>query len=98
MKSKKKKSPKSDLLGRLRVHFKGDPGRNPVVEQQLDFHERPNLHLAIEDLLAEPNRSSTLHGVVVPEEYRTVSLSKLSAERSSREFLEGPVEYMDVEV
>jgi hypothetical protein len=34
----------------------------------------------------------------VPEEYRTVSLSKLSRPATSREFLEGPVEYRDVEL
>jgi hypothetical protein len=86
------------LLGRLRRHFKGDPGRNPVVEQRFDFHERPNLFLAIEEVLRGPDRKPELIGVVVPEEYRSVSLSKLSAERASREFLEGPVEYVDVEV
>jgi hypothetical protein len=92
------KTRKAGLLGRLQKHFKADPARNPVVEQHFDFHERPNLYLAIEELLKEPRRLPELIGVVVPEEYRSVSLSKLSAERASREFLEGPVEYVDVEV
>src|SRR5258707_7217804 len=92
------KKKKSDLLGQLRRHFKSDPARNPVVEETFDFHERPNLHLAIEELLKEPDRPPVLIGIVVPEEYRSVTLSKLSAERASKEFLEGPVEFVDVEV
>jgi len=92
------KKEKAGFLGRLRRHFKKDPSHNPVLEHQFEFHERPNLHLAIEDLLKEKGRQPALIGVVVPEEYRSVTLSKLSADRASREFLEGPVEYVDVEV
>jgi hypothetical protein len=93
-----KKTPKSELLARLRRHFKGDPSRNPVVEQAFEIHERPNLHLAVEEFLSGPGRESQLIGVVVPEEYRSVTLSKLSADRASWEFHEGPVEYVDVEL
>jgi len=70
MRKTKKKNPEADLRGRLRVHFKGDPSRNPGGEQRVDFYETPNLRLAIEEPLGEPDRSSTLYGVVVPEEHQ----------------------------
>jgi cell division protease FtsH len=94
-----RKAPKkAGLLTRLKKHFGSDPTKNQVVQQHLDFHERPNLHLAIEELLGEKGRQPQLIGVVVPEEYHSVTLSKLSTEAASKWFLEGPVEYVDVEV
>lgn len=94
----RKKSAGAGLEQRLRRHFKSDPSRNPVVEQRLDFHERPNLHLAVEEMLLEPGRNAELIGVVVPEEYHSVTLAKLSTAAMSRNFVEGPVEYIDIEV
>jgi cell division protease FtsH len=67
-----------------------------VLEQHFDFYERPNLHLAVEDLLGEPDRRAEVVGVVVAEEYHGVSLARLSGESSSAHFEEGPVEYADV--
>jgi hypothetical protein len=48
------------------------------VEQHFDFYERPNLHLAVEELLEKPQSKAELIGVVVPEEYHSITLSKLS--------------------
>jgi cell division protease FtsH len=84
------------LLHRLRCHFDCDPARLPVIEQNLAFYERPNLHLALADLLAEPNRRADLLGVIGLEEHRAASLARLSREASARHFDEGPVEYVDV--
>ncbi len=68
----------------------------PVVEQRFDPNDRPNLYLAIQELLDEPGRKGELVGVVKAEDYRSVSLAKLSRAAMAEEFDEGPVEYADV--
>ena len=94
--SRKSKRPTPALLRRLVKHFDADPGKLPVLEQDFAVYERPNLHLAIEDLLADAARAARLVGVVVDEEYHAVTLAKMSNARNSRHFDEGPVEYVDV--
>jgi cell division protease FtsH len=84
------------LLKRLQQHFQRNPAELPVIEQKFEPYERPNLHLAIEELLQEPGRDPELLGIVVAEEYHSLTLSKLSRKSSARSFDEGPVEYVDV--
>lgn len=84
------------LLRRMREHFDGDPAELPVIEQAFALYERPNLHLALAELLNEPGRKAQLIGVVVAEEYHTLSLSKLSRKATAKSFHDGPVEYVDV--
>jgi len=84
------------LLQKLRTHFGCDPARLPVVEQTFATYERPNLHLALEELLRSENRQAELVGIVVLEEYSGGSLARLSRAASARHFDEGPVEYVDV--
>jgi len=67
-----------------------------VLEQRFDLHDRPNLHLALEEMLAQPDTQGELVGVVILEEYRGVTLAQLSREGSASHFDEGPVEYTDV--
>lgn len=86
----------SALLVRLRSHFGGDPSTLPVVEQQFASYERANLQLALAEMLAEPQRSSKLMGVIALEDYRTASLARMSRAGSARNLDEGPVEYADV--
>ena len=78
-KSRTKNEP--SLLRRLRKHFGCDPAALPVVEQQFAFYERPNLHLALEELLGEANRRSQLLGVVGLAEYHAATLARLSPRR-----------------
>src|SRR5262245_60676090 len=52
------------FLARLRAHFRSDPALLPVVEQDFAIYERPNLHLTVEEALAEPGRQSDLIGVL----------------------------------
>jgi hypothetical protein len=86
----------SSLLRKLRDHFDGEPATLPVLEQRFGIHDRPNLHLALEEMLGQPGVESETVGVVVLEHYREPSLSQLSREVSARNFDEGPVEYIDV--
>src|ERR1700687_2057443 len=88
--------PESSLLRRLRAHFDAEPAGLPVIQQDFAIYERPNLHLAIQELVDKPDSRPELVGIVVTDEYRGVSLSRLSREASARKFDEGPVEYVDV--
>src|SRR5262245_54871539 len=86
------------LLRRLRDHFDVEPATLPVLEQGFDGHQRPNLHLALEELLHQPHTRAETVGVVVMEEYSRPKLAQLSRAGSAQHFDEGPVEYVDVEL
>src|SRR5262245_22869975 len=95
-KTHKERRSAPSLLRCLRKHFDADPAALPVVEQQFALHERPNLHLAVEELLGDPGRRAKLVGVLARDEYRSPSLGRLSREASAKQFEPGPVEYADV--
>src|SRR5262249_44522809 len=84
------------LFAGLRDHFGTDPAKLPVVEQSFQHYHRPNLHLAVEEMLAEPGRTPSFIGIVVSQQSDNVTLAKLSRPRSAAAFDEGPVEYADV--
>jgi cell division protease FtsH len=86
------------LLEGLRAHFGQEPSRLPVLEQQFAGYERPNLHLALQEMLAEPKRSGELLGIVTVEEHGEMNLARLTREQSARRFDIGPVEYIDVDM
>ena len=50
----KRRKTRSVLLSRLRRRLGVDPAQLPVLEQTFDFYERPNLHLALEELMRAP--------------------------------------------
>jgi hypothetical protein len=51
---KRKQTPRrTGLVWRLRGHLKADPGKLAVVEQVLESYERPNLHLALAELMGK---------------------------------------------
>jgi len=83
------------LFARLHGHFDRDPAELPVLEQNYAFYERANLHLAVEDLSKDADAPPVLTGIVVTEDYHSVSLSKLSRPVSAANYDEGPVEYVD---
>ena len=84
------------LLRRLRKHFDAEPADLPVVEQHFDLYDRPNLHLAIEEMRADPKRPAELLGVLGRDEYHSPSLGRLSRDASDKQFEQGPVQYVDV--
>lgn len=84
------------LMAALHAHFGQDPAQLPVLEQSFATYERPNLHLALHDMLAEPQRRSELIGIVTVEEHGELTLARLTHERSAQRFDLGPVEYTDV--
>jgi hypothetical protein len=80
----------------LRKHLGADPAELPVLEQQFAMHQRPNLHVAVEEILGGAGCRSELVGVLALDEYHGPSLARLSHEASARRYEEGPVEYVDV--
>src|SRR5262245_61861495 len=97
-KSGKKKSQRSALFTRLRKHFGTDPAKLPVVEQNFPAYDRANLHLTVEELLADSEPRPELVGVVLPHQYSGVSLAKLTRPSTAKGYEEGPVEYVDVQL
>ncbi|MBL9163491.1 MAG: 26S protease regulatory subunit [Planctomycetaceae bacterium] len=89
------KAKKPLLFARLHNHFNVDPAQLPVLEQSYAFFERANLHLAIDELSRSADSPPTLIGIVVTEDYGSVTLSKLSRPATAEKYDEGPVEYVD---
>jgi cell division protease FtsH len=91
-------APPPVLLARLQRHFGRDPAELPVVALEVQMHERPNLHLALQDLLAEPDRAPGVVGVVSLDHYRSPSLAHLARASTAAHFDIGPVEHVDVPI
>lgn len=91
----KRSKKRAALLARLRKHLGMDPAKLTVLEQEFAVYERPNLHLAIEELLQELPPEVDLVGVVPHHDYQTARLARLCREATAREYDEGPVEYSD---
>jgi hypothetical protein len=84
------------LLTRLRDHFGCEPAHLPVIEQTFALYERPNLHLAIEEVMGEAGRRAELIGILVLEQYQEARLALFTRPASAQHFEEGPVKYVDV--
>ncbi len=84
------------LLRRLRRHFGEDPAELPIFEQEFAVYERPNVHLALEEMFAEPQRKAEQIGILVLEQYREARLAELTRSASAKRFEMGPVKYVDV--
>src|SRR5215470_14982618 len=54
------------FLAKLLEHFKTDPARLPVIAQDIEGYDRPNLALALEAYLRRPGRSAELIGITDP--------------------------------
>lgn len=84
------------LLQRLVDHFGAEPAKLPVIEQGFEIHERPNLHLALSELLGAADRETEVLGILAIEEYRPPTLARLTRDSTALGYEEGPVEYVDV--
>ena len=86
----------------LREHFGADPAQLPIVTEDFEAAEHPNVHLAIESFLQEEGRASRLLGMVTPHEYMGMTLSQLAGPGKSGLYggdaTEGPVEYINIAV
>ena len=91
--------PSSPLLDRITAHLGGDPAQLPVIGEEFDAFEHPNLQVAIDDYLARPERRATLLGVGVDQKrFMTLGLSDLlsrSGLPGRPPLTEGPVDYVN---
>jgi hypothetical protein len=90
--------PESLLLQRIRDHLGADPTRLPVVVEEFDPFEQPNVQRALDDHLSREGREATLVGVAA-ENKRFIALGLsdlLSRGGSGRpQLAEGPVDYVN---
>lgn len=61
------------FLKRLRKHFGVDPGDLVVVTQSFAMYDRPNIHLAIGELLKRRGMAAELEGIVAHDTYESPS-------------------------
>jgi DNA polymerase III delta prime subunit len=91
--------PSSPLLDRIIAHLGVDPARLPVIGEEFDTFEHPNLQVAIDDYLASPDRRATFLGVGVDQKrFMTLGLSDLlsrSGLPGRPPLAEGPVDYVN---
>ena len=62
------------FLGMLRSHFETDPTLLPIVSETFPTSDQPNVQLAINDFLAQDERSAELVGINAESLFRDVSL------------------------
>jgi hypothetical protein len=93
---KRRGSRTSEILKRLRRHLRVDPATLPVLEQSFAVYERPNLHLALEEVFRETQAGVDSTGIVSEHDYYLLRLAKLAQKSTSRRYHTGPVEYADV--
>lgn len=83
------------FLERLRALFGTEPIGLPVVAEQFDVPEHPNLQRAIDSYLSGGDRQHEILGVSI-DPYGRASLADLLGQRSEQGPQPGPVEYLNV--
>jgi len=87
----------SPLLERLRQHLGGDPGRMPIVSEDYDNYEHPNVQVALDKVLYSEGRTADLVGISVPNKrWQQFAFSDLLAPSNPYgRISEGPVDYVN---
>ena len=87
----------SPLLERLRAHLGGDPGRMPIVSEDYDNYEHPNVQVALDKVLYSECRTADLVGISVPNKrWQQFAFSDLLAPSNPYgRISEGPVDYVN---
>ena len=87
----------SPLVERLRQHLGGDPGRMPIVSEDFDNYEHPNVQVALDKVLYSNGRSADLVGISVPNKrWQQFAFSDLlAASNPYGRMTEGPVDYVN---
>src|ERR1700682_3811784 len=68
----------STLLERIRAHLSADPTQLPVIAEEFDPFEHPNVQVAVDDYLGQTGRHSDLvGGVAENKRYMMLTLSDL---------------------
>jgi hypothetical protein len=87
----------SPLIERLREHLGGDPGRMPIVSEDFDNYEHPNVQVALDKVLYSGGRTADLVGISVPNKrWQQFAFSDLLAPSNPYgRMTEGPVDYVN---
>ena len=93
----RKKAAEPTLYARLRDHFGRAPVDLPVLQQRFANYERPNLQLALDEMLPVGKLKPVSLGVV-SRDWEEPSIAQLARADTAKAFHEGPVEYVDVEL
>ncbi|HEV2236602.1 MAG TPA: hypothetical protein VGR57_08065, partial [Ktedonobacterales bacterium] len=92
-------SPRSTLMDRIHAHLGADPTQLPVIAEEYDAFEHPNVQVALDAWLAGPERAADLVGVGVNNKrYMNFSLSdllSLGGQAGRFGLAEGPVDYVN---
>ncbi|HEV8637770.1 MAG TPA: AAA family ATPase [Chloroflexota bacterium] len=91
--------PSSPLLERIQAHLGADPAQLPVVAEEFDAFDHPNVQVALDDYLKNNDRRAELLGVAAENKrFMALSLSDVvsrvgGAQRPA--LAEGPVDYVN---
>ena len=85
------------LMERLRAHLGGDPGRMPIVAEDFDNYEHPNIQVALDKVLYTNGRTADLVGISAPNKrWQQFAFSDLLAPGNPwGRISEGPVDYVN---
>jgi cell division protease FtsH len=85
---------------RLTDHFGTDPATLPVVRETVPSHDHPNLHRALQTVLAAHDRAAELLGIATRHGHSEVSLSQMILPTAGRwggsDLYLGPVRYLNI--
>ena len=91
--------PRSPLLERIEAHLGADPTRLPVIAEEFDSFEHPNVQVALDDYLGGTGRRAALVGVAMDNKrFMALSLSDLVSRTGGTgraALAEGPVDYVN---
>jgi hypothetical protein len=92
--------PASPLADRIQAHLGVEPAHLPVLAEEYDNFERPNLQVALDEYMSRPGRQADLVGVgAETKHYVSMSLSNLlsfGTHPNRPPLTEGPVDYVNV--
>jgi ATPase family associated with various cellular activities (AAA) len=83
---------------RLRDHFGQEPTQLPVLTEQFNRADHPNLHLILTDYLEAEDRVFTLYGVSMANDHAGIHLAQLAQHETNHWVIpkDAPVEYINM--
>ena len=93
------------FLRHIRNHFNGEPAQYPILTDEFEVSDHPNVQVAIEEYISEPERSAELMGVIGDQAYAYMGITLAQLLAPTRAGLmrgsglvEGPVQYVNVDL
>ena len=85
------------LIERLKAYLGDEPNTAPIVAEEFESYEHPNVHLAMEAVLGRKGRKVELTGIAVPNKrWSAITFSDLlSGGGPYQRITEGPVDYIN---